>query len=91
MANYRGSENVEFIWNGTQSDPQLRYDGMTFNYWDIEDALWGDFCEYCECNSGITHQIIESNMNTYEDAFNKYVQENVENYLNDVIAGGYFD
>ena len=80
MANYRGTENVEFISRGSQSDPLLRYDGKLFNYWDIENALWDMFEE-------------EYPMDAYEEnmyAFNKYVQERCVDYLDDCIFGGYF-
>lgn len=81
---YRGS-NVEFKWNGTQSDPDLIYNGYTFNYYDIEDALWGEFLE----ETGYTDD--KSKDPEVEEEFNKYVQERVEDYLEDVIFGGYFE
>lgn len=86
--NYRGTENVEFIWNGTQSDPQLRYDGKLFNYWDIEGALWEMFEE--------TYPDLDVSCEWADDAvmvdalFDKYVQEHCVGYLEDCIFGGYF-
>lgn len=86
--NYRGTENVEFIWNGTQSDPQLRYDGKLFNYWDIEDALWDMFTED---NPDLDVSGEWADDAVLADAmFDKFVQENCVDYLEDCILGGYF-
>ena len=81
---YRGSTEVELISNGAWSDPELEWNGYTFNYWDIEDALWNNFLE----DTGHTDN--ESDDTEVEKEFDKYVQENVVPYLEDVIAGGYF-
>lgn len=75
---YRGVKGVEFIWRGTQSDPLLKYNGKTFNYWDIEDALYDTFKEYTGKDS--------------EEAFDAWIKRNpseVTDYLDDVIYGGY--
>ena len=85
--NYRGTENVELIWHGEWSDPELRYDGKLFNYWDIEDALWDMYCE----GIGMERIEVEKDMDAHEDSFDKYAQENCVNYLEDCIFGGYFD
>ena len=76
MGNYRGCESVEFVWNGTQSDPDLFYNGYTFNYYDIDDALYEMYCE-------------ENEIDGY-DGFDEYVCEVAPSYLDDVIFGGYF-
>lgn len=91
MANYRGAEGIEFISHGEWSDPELIYDGLSFNYWDIENALWSMFCEELGEETGLTIYQIEEQMDKHEPMFDKYVQENAVEYLNDVIAGGYFD
>ena len=85
MSNYRGTEGVEFISRGTQSDPLIRYDGKLFNYWDIEDALWDMYCE----GTGMTRIEVEENMDAHEDNFDKFVQERCVDYLEDCIFGGY--
>lgn len=36
MANYRGANGIEFVSHGSWSDPELVWEGLTFNYWDIE-------------------------------------------------------
>ena len=73
---YRGCEGVEFIWNGTQSDPELKYKDKIFNYWDVEDAMWEMFSD--EEGSDVED----------ENAFNKYVQEHCKAYLDDWLAAG---
>ena len=82
---YRGSKDIEYVWKGPWSDPELVYDGKTFNYWDIEDALWSMFLEE---NPQWTDD--DSNNPECEDEFNRYVQYNGALYLDDVIAS-YFD
>lgn len=82
---YRGSEDVEFVSNGMWSDPDLVYKGYTFNYWDIEDALWSEFLE----ETG--HKDSESEDPAVESEFDEYVQGRVTDYLDDVIYGGYFE
>lgn len=83
---WRGSKDIEYVWRGQWSDPELVYDGKTFNYWDIEDALWSMFLEE---NPQWTDS--DSDNPECEDEFNKYVQSEGALYLDDVIAGGYFD
>lgn len=82
---WRGSKDIEYVWKGPWSDPELVYDGKTFNYWDIEDALWSMFLEE---NPQWTDD--DSNNPECEDEFNRYVQYNGALYLDDVIAS-YFD
>lgn len=80
---FRGCEGVEFIWNGTQSDPELEYLEHRFNYWDIEDALWDMFLE----ETG--HNDSESEDPEVEAEFNEFVQEHCKDYLDDIVASEY--
>lgn len=89
MANYRGAKDVEFIWNGTQSDPQLRYKDMLFNYYDIEEALW-DMFEEENPQLDLSGEWADTQI-VVEQMFDEYVQDNVVNYLEDCIYGGYFN
>ena len=84
MASYRGCKNIEFVWHNTQEDPDLIYRGYTFNYYDIEDALWNDFLELAE------HEDSDGGNAETQNEFSSYVQDNAENYLDDCILGGYF-
>ena len=81
---WRGSKDIEYVWKGPWSDPELVYDGKTFNYWDIEDALWSMFLEE---NPQWTDD--DSNNPECEDEFNRYVQYNGALYLDDVIASSF--
>lgn len=93
---YRGNRGIEYVYHGEWADPDLIYDGYTFNYWDIEDALWEDFLERVEDGDiGVSfdREFAENHADddAVEDAFNLYVQENGVDYLKDVIYGGYFE
>ena len=79
---YRGAKGVEFIGHGEWSDPELIYNGYSFNYWDIEDALWNDFLEETGYNDS------QSNDPKVEAEFDRYVQDRVTDYLDDCIFGG---
>lgn len=81
---YRGAKNVRFVGHGEWSDPDLVYKGYTFNYWDIENALWDMFLE----DTG--HTDSESGVPEVEAEFDEYVRNHVDDYLDDVIYGGYF-
>ena len=85
---WRGTP-VKIVSHGSWGDPDLVWNNgeheYTFNYWDIEDALWNNFLEY----SG--HDDSESNDPKVEAEFDKFVQDSYEDYLEDVIWGGYFD
>lgn len=80
MANYRGIEDIEFVWNGEWADPDLFYKGYRFNYWDVENTLWGDYVE----------QDCEGNADKGDDyGFDLWLKRNkdcVYGYLNDWIA-----
>lgn len=91
MANYRGAEGIEFVSHGAWNDPELIYDGKSFNYWDIDNALWDMFCEMIEEDIGTTVYEIEQNMDKYEPMFDEYVQDIATSYLDDCIFGGYFN
>lgn len=86
---YRGAKGIEFVFHGAWNDPELIYDGKSFNYWDIEDALWGEFCEIVSEDTGLSVMDIDSHVDDYEDAFNLFVQDNAVSYLEDCISGGY--
>lgn len=38
-------EGIEFIWNGAQSEPQVKYKEKLFNYYELEDALYSMYDE----------------------------------------------
>ena len=82
--NWRGCENIDWGYYNTQADPDMLYNGYTFNYWDIEDALWNEFCElnnYDDSQSGDF---------AIESKFSAWVKDNAESYLDNCICSGYF-
>ena len=64
---------VEFVWHGAWADPEIQYDGYSFSYWEIEDALYREYEDYHE----------------KEEDFNTYVKNNIKFVLDDYIANGY--
>ena len=84
---YRGAKGVTFIDKGNANDPELEYKGKTYNYWDIENALWEDFKDYAKENNIEVNEQWGANKNLTspetDEAFNKYVKENVYKYLED--------
>lgn len=79
---YRGNRDIEFVWHGEWADPELIYKGYSFNYWDIEDALWYDFLE----EKGYKDSQAEDP--EVEKEFDSYVQSRASDYLDDCIYGG---
>ena len=43
--NWRGCDGIDWVSYNECADPDLVYGDYVFNYWDIEDALWNEFCE----------------------------------------------
>lgn len=79
---WRGCKDIDMIWNGEWSDPDLVYKEYVFNYSDIEDALWDAFLEetgYDDSQSGDPK---------VEAEFDAYVRENAPDYLDDYIFAG---
>ena len=37
---WMGIEGIEMIWHGTQADPELVYQGISKNYWEIENTVY---------------------------------------------------
>lgn len=81
---YRGCENVQMKFNGITGDPDIIWNKYIFNYWDVESALWSDFLELTR------HKDSESGNPEVEEEFSAYVRDNIEGYLSDCIAFGYF-
>lgn len=79
---WRGCKDIEMIWHGEYSDPELQYGDEIFNYWDVEDALWDEFIEaHPEFYGAEGEKEIEA-----EDEFNYYCQEHAAAMLDDWIA-----
>lgn len=82
--NWRGCDGIDWVSYNECADPDLVYGDYVFNCWDIEDALWNEFCE--------ENEIDDSRKGDYEVEcwFDDYVQANAEDYLLDCIYDGYF-
>lgn len=82
---WRGSDVIDMDYHGDWADPDLVYDGYTFNYWDIEDALWDMFLEETGYSDSDAHNP------QVEEEFSQYIRDNAPSYLEDVIGAGYFE
>ena len=74
---YRGIRGIQFIWHGTNSDPELSYDGKTVNYWDVEDTLWEQYKDERKMKGLL--------VTDDEDLFTKYCHQNAD-YIKDLIV-----
>lgn len=65
MTNYRTAKNVQFIWHGEWSDPELEFDGHVIDLWSIEDFI-------CSCmkDEGLNYND--------DDLFDKWIEEHQE-------------
>ena len=63
---FYGIKGIKFVWHGAWSDPELIWHKQSFNYYDLEDALWCEYRDECE---GLGR---EEN----EDDFAKWVKAN---------------
>lgn len=43
MRQFRNFKEIQFIWHGEWSDPELIYKNKSFNYWDIKELFYNDF------------------------------------------------
>ena len=86
MKNYRDIRGVGFIWNGTWSDPELKYKNRLFNYWDIEEAIFENFKDWAN------EYGIKVNSDNEDELFDEYCRNDngtaVKNYLDDYIFAG---
>lgn len=46
---FYGIYGIRFIWHGPWSDPELIWHNKSFNYYDLEDALYSNYQE-CALN-----------------------------------------
>ena len=42
---FYGIRGIRVLWHGDWADPELLWHGMIFNYYALEDALWGVYEE----------------------------------------------
>lgn len=85
LAPWRGCKNVMFGYYNDYADPDLLYKGYVFNYYDVEDAMHEDF--HSEFSDQLDDEIARKHA---VEAFDKYVRENADMHLDELIANGYF-
>ena len=78
-----GCDAIEMRYYHDTADPDLVWNDLTFNYYDIESALWDMFCEE---HPEVRHMEIGE----IDDEFGAYVRAYAVDYLADCVAGGYF-
>ena len=61
-------EEALFIYHGDWNDPELKYNGKLYNYYDIENAMTENFRDYAEDN----------NIEWSEEGFTYYFKHNQE-------------
>lgn len=75
---FYGIYGIELISHGAWSDPELKWHGKSFNYYDVETPLYNDYKEACDF-----HQTQPT-----EEGFKKYVKRNawlVREYLQNLL------
>lgn len=45
---FYGIYGIQFIYHGDWADPELKWHGKSFNYYEIEAPLWETYKEDCE-------------------------------------------
>lgn len=69
-------DKAEYISNGANTDPQLKYNGKLYNYYAIEDAMFDmyledrDLTHFDEYDDSDFENWCKDNQNSIEDLFN---------------------
>ncbi|WP_300924534.1 hypothetical protein [uncultured Clostridium sp.] len=74
---YRGTK-VKLIYHGDWNDPELVYNGRSYNYYDVENALWNDYIN----DNYIDPIRVDPSDIEIDEEFTQYVQEHVYDLLN---------
>ena len=80
---FYGVPGIRFIWHGEWADPELEWNGMLFNYFDLETPLWEVYREECQ----------EAGVPTDDDKFGEWVREHADiakEYLRNLAESGHF-
>lgn len=73
-----GIYGVYFIWHGAWADPEISYRGHTVNYYDVENAVYEDYKEFCS----------ENGLKPSDDEFCQYAKRNagsVKEYIKNLL------
>ena len=74
---YNGIPNTVYVYHGDWADPEIYINGKAFNYYDVEDYLYGDYAESCEgepTDEGFAEWCKENG----EDLCNSFYYSNLE-------------
>lgn len=70
---FYGVPGIEFVWHGSQSDPEVEYKGVRINYYDLEDGLWDLY----------TEEMREAGKKATDDGFEAWIAKNHDQVYND--------
>ena len=76
---FYGCKDVEVIMHGSWADPEIVYDGESFNYWKVENDLWHEFC----LENG--YKNADNEDPTIAQEFKAYVKANCKDFLDSVM------
>ena len=65
---YCGIPDIIILWHGEWADPEVCWNGLTRNYYDLDEILWERYVEECREN-GTTAEV---------DLFPAWVKKNAE-------------
>lgn len=87
---YCGVPDVEFVYHGDWADPELIYQGKSYDYYDIEDPMWEAYNEDFPAPKDYNSDEYKE----WEDRFDDYVRDNaymVYDYLDNLNdCGAYY-
>ena len=87
---YRGVPDVEFVYHGDWADPELVYQGKSYDYYDIEGPMWEMYNE----DFPAPEDYNSDEYKEWEDRFDDYVRDNaymVYDYLDNLNdCGAYY-
>ena len=97
---FYGVPEVEFLWHGEVSDPEVAYKGKVYNYYDLEDDLYDTFkdlmgekevdddafAQWVKDNPDYTYSALEDLDESCKEGLNKStdVSKAVKEFLNDL-------
>ena len=70
--NFYGISKVKYIGHGDWADPEVIYKRYSFNYWDVEDALWNAFLDEKEISD------YKGNGREFDEEYENWVFNNQE-------------
>ena len=65
---FYGIPGIQIIWHGEWADPELVWNGQSFDYYDLEMPLWEVYREECD----------EAGVPTDDDKFGEWIREHAD-------------